>query len=222
MIFAVSFPLYVLDQQNSVATLAGWIAFKSKTDADLVARVLFLLAAILMIVAALIRTWASAYLHAGVVYAANVKTDSLVADGPYRHVRNPLYFANLLMALALGSMMSRVGFVVAVVAILAFCYRLILREESELQAHQGAEYLNYRKAVPRFWPSLWPAVTSAGRASRWADGFKAESWYWGFAAAILAFAISLKIVVFFVILGASIILFWVSSVALQRKSKTQG
>ena len=61
-----------------------------------------------VVLAALVRTWASAYLHSSVVYAAEVKTASLVADGPYRQVRNPLYFGNVLMVIGIGSMMSRV------------------------------------------------------------------------------------------------------------------
>ena len=74
----------------------------------------------MLVLAALIRTWASAYLHAGVVYAPEVKTESLVADGPYRRVRNPFYFANVLIAIGMGAMMSRIGFFVAVVAMLVF------------------------------------------------------------------------------------------------------
>src|SRR5262250_2812371 len=50
-----------------------------------------ILGAALLGVAAMLRTWASAYLHAEVVYASEVKTEALVADGPYRRVRNPLY-----------------------------------------------------------------------------------------------------------------------------------
>ena len=106
LIFAVSFPLYFLDHQNSTVALADWIASRLQMKADLVARLLLAFAALLLVVAALIRTWASSYLHAGVVYAAEVKTASLVADGPYRQVRNPLYFANVLMIIAMGAMMS--------------------------------------------------------------------------------------------------------------------
>jgi hypothetical protein len=155
------------------------------------------------------------------VYAAEIKTDSLVADGPYRLVRNPLYFANVLMVIGIGAMMSRLGFFVAVVAMLVFCYRLILREEAELQASQGEQYEAYRKTVPRFWPALWPRIASAGRQARWADGFKAESWYWGFAAALVVFVITLKLTLFFGILAASLVLFWVSSLVLQKKSNSQ-
>jgi len=221
LIFAFSFPLYFLDHQNSVAALAGWLGSRLQRDADLIARLLFALAALLLIVAAMLRTWASAYLHARVVYAAELKTASLVADGPYRHVRNPLYFANVLMVMAMGAMMSRLGFLVALLAMLVFCYRLILREEAELQADQGQRYEAYRKAVPRFWPALLPHIAAAEHQARWADGFKAEAWYWGFAAALVAFATSLKLTVFFAILAASLVLFWVSSLALQKKSNTQ-
>jgi protein-S-isoprenylcysteine O-methyltransferase Ste14 len=221
LIFAFSFPLYFLDHQNSTGALASWLGSRLQRDPDPVARLLFALAAVLLIVAALFRTWASSYLCAEVVYAAEVKTDSLVADGPYRMVRNPLYFANVLMVIAMGAMMSRTGFLVAGLAMLVFSYRLILREEAELQASQGEEYEGYRKAVPRLWPALWPRIASAGRQARWADGFKAESWYWGFAAALVAFAITLKLTLFFGILAASLVLFWVSSMVLQKKSNSK-
>src|SRR5260370_1352883 len=88
------------------------------------------------------------------------------------------------------------------VGMLVFCYRLILREETELQAGQGEQYQGYRKAVPRLWPAPWPRIACAGRQARWADGFKAESWYWGFAAALVVFAITLKLTLFFAILAA--------------------
>jgi protein-S-isoprenylcysteine O-methyltransferase Ste14 len=217
LIFAFSFPLYAVDHQNAAAVLAEWLSIRIGLGADLLARLLFAFAALLLVVAAFIRTWSSAYLHAGVVYAADVKTESLVADGPYRCVRNPLYLANVLMAVSLGAMMSRTGCVVAVVAMLAFCYRLILREESELRASQGEPYERYRKTVPRLWPSLRPLIASSARQAKWGAGFAAEFWYWGIAVAVTAFAITLNTTPFFVILGASIALFWVSSWLLRRK-----
>jgi protein-S-isoprenylcysteine O-methyltransferase Ste14 len=216
LIFSVAFPLYVLDHQNSTSALANWLGPPLRMEPDLLARWLLAFAALLVVVAAFIRTWASSYLHADVVYAAKVKTESLVADGPYRLVRNPLYFGNMLMVLGMGSMMSRAGCFVAVVAMLVFSYRLILREEVELRATQGAPYEAYRKAVWRLWPAPWPRIASAGRRAKWGDGFKAESWYWGFAAAVTAFAITLNMAVFFVILGASLALLWGLSLTWRR------
>ena len=215
--FAVGFPLYALDRQNSTAALANWLGARLHMDADLLSRLLFAFAAVLLVAAAFLRTWASAYLNAGVVYAPEVKTESLVADGPYRRVRNPLYFANVLMAMSIGAMMSRVGFFVAVAAMLVFCYRLILREEAELAATQGEGYWDYSRAVPRMWPALVPRTASAGRRAKWVEGFWAEAWYWGFAAASVAFAITLKMQIFFVILAASLVLFWVTSSVPRKK-----
>lgn len=110
MVFAVSFPLYSLDHANSAQALANWMAGKLSINGDLLTRVFFTVAAVVLVLSALIRTWASSYLRGAVVYASEVKTAALVADGPYRHVRNPLYFGNVLMAMGMGALMSRSGF----------------------------------------------------------------------------------------------------------------
>lgn len=221
LIFSFAFSLYTLDHQRSSAALANWLGTRLGFDAGRAAHLLLALAALLLVLAALLRTWASSYLHARVVYAAEIKTGSLVADGPYRRTRNPLYFANLLMTIGLGAMMSRTGFFVAVVAIVLFCYRLILREEAELQVSLGDQYKRYRDAVPRLWPSLRRSIPPAGRQADWSEGFRAESWYWGFAAAVVAFAITLSLELFFVILGTNLLVFWASSALLRKKSGSQ-
>jgi hypothetical protein len=59
-------------------------------------------------------------------------------------------------------------------------------------------------------PHLWPR-----------HNFRAESCYWGLAAVLIAFAGPLKLKLFFVILVASLVLFWVSSRVLQEKSQSQ-
>ena len=168
-------------------------------------------------VAALIRTWASSYLNAKVVYASEVKTESLVADGPYRYLRNPLYLANVLLAIGLGAMMSWIGFFVVAAAMLIFCYRLILREEWDLQNRQGDRYESYRNAVPRLWPAVRPRVSSAGGRAEWTLGFRAEFWCWGFAAAVAVFAITLMNAAFFGTMAASILFLWLSGAI--RKSR---
>lgn len=208
LIFGLSFATYALDQQNATAALANWLDHLLGVDAAILARALFGLAACLVAIAALMRTWASSYLHAAVVYAAGVKTEHLVADGPYRRVRNPLYFANVLMAIGLGAMMSRIGFFVCVILMLIFCYRLIFLEESQFQQRDTDQYFRYRSAVPRLWPSVHPRVTASAARPRWSDGFKAEFWCWGCAAAVAAFAITLNNAAFFGILAASIALLW--------------
>jgi len=206
LIFGCSFPLYMVDSRNAGIWLANLLGPRIGIDSELLAHLLFALGALAAALAALIRTWASSYLNAGVVYAAEVKTASLVADGPYRRVRNPLYFANVLLA-------SRLGFVFMLAAMVLFCYRLILREEADLAATQGAGYERYRQAVPRLWPAVTQRVPSSGQSPQWKVGFKSEFWCWGFATSIAVFAITLSLVV---ILGASLALFWLTSSMLSK------
>ena len=153
----------------------------------------FGIAALLLAGAAMMRTWATAYLRSDVVEDPKLRTEKLVADGPYRHVRNPLYFANVLMCLSFGLMASRLGWVVIVVAMVIFQYRLIGREEQELAATQGESYRAYLKAVPRLWPSIEPRVPAGRLKPRWKQAWLAEGFFfWGFAAALACFAITLN------------------------------
>jgi protein-S-isoprenylcysteine O-methyltransferase Ste14 len=43
-------------------------------------------------------------------------SEALVADGPFRYTRNPLYLANLPMAAGIGVLASRSGFIFLVLA----------------------------------------------------------------------------------------------------------
>jgi hypothetical protein len=84
LIFGLTFPLYVLDRHNAGVAIANWIGPALRMNPHLVSRFLFFIGAGLLATAAFLRTWASSYLRAEVVYAAGVRTESLVADGPYR------------------------------------------------------------------------------------------------------------------------------------------
>jgi hypothetical protein len=64
---------------------------------------------------------------------------------------------------------------------------------------------------------LWPRVPSTARQPNWTAGFKAEAWNWGFAAAILGFAITLKLAVFFIVTAVSVGSFWILTSLRQRK-----
>src|SRR3954470_11187188 len=216
-IFGFSFFLFSMDHVNATSWLAAKLASTTGTDEVLVERTLFSVASLLVVGAALVRSWGSAYLKSEVVYAAEIKTATLVADGPYRHVRNPLYFGNVLMGVGMGAMASRLGFVVLQVLMLIFCYRLIFREEAELRAVQGEQYDAFIKAVPRLCPALTPRIPAAGGKANWAAGFKAEGWVWGFALAVALFAVTLSMKLFGIALAASLATFF--SVAIARRTK---
>ena len=144
-------------------------------------------------------------------------TSNLVVRGPYRHVRNPLYFGNVLMAFGMGAMASRTGFVALQVLMLIFCYRLIFREEAELRAAQGERYDAFTKAVPRLCPALTPRIPAAGGKANWAAGFTAEGWVWGFALAVTLFAITLKQKAFLIVLAVSWGVFFVVAIVRRKK-----
>jgi protein-S-isoprenylcysteine O-methyltransferase Ste14 len=81
-----------------------------------------------------LRTWGSAYLGADVMRDTSMRSDGVVADGPYRYVRNPLYLGSWLNLLALALLMPASGAVFAIAMLIAFHLRLIFSEEAFLRA----------------------------------------------------------------------------------------
>jgi protein-S-isoprenylcysteine O-methyltransferase Ste14 len=78
---------------------------------------------------------------------------TLVARGPYRFVRNPMYIGVLSVLLgeaaALGSITL---FCYAILVALLFHWFVVLYEEPALRARFGSAYDDYRAAVPRWLP----------------------------------------------------------------------
>lgn len=186
-IFFAAFELYWVDHVSAAAALAGWLR---RGEGNVHAAETFVLSigAAFTIAAAALRTWAAAYMRSDVVHDPRVHDTRLVADGPYRFVRNPLYLGTVLMALGIAVAASRSGAVLLVLAIVLFQYRLTLREERALAATQGESYRRYLDAVPRLLPSLRPCLPSAGMRPQWTQAIRGELFMWGFAAAFVLFA----------------------------------
>jgi protein-S-isoprenylcysteine O-methyltransferase Ste14 len=124
--------------------------------------------------AAAMRVWGTAYLGTATVNNAEMKAAQVMADGPYRHVRNPLYLGSWLMAAAISVLMPASGAAFTLVLLSVFLLRLILGEEAFLAPRLGEPYAVYRKAVPRLIPSLRPRVAASGQKPNWGRAFIGE------------------------------------------------
>jgi protein-S-isoprenylcysteine O-methyltransferase Ste14 len=86
-----------------------------------------------------------------------VPTEHLVVSGFYRHVRNPMY-VGILVALVGETILflSRAMAVYTVLMWLGFHLFVYLYEEPTLTRRYGAEYLRFKRHVPRWLPRLRP------------------------------------------------------------------
>src|SRR5882672_3058214 len=78
---------------------SGWISFNSATIIVLVLGIACVLKG------AFLRTWATAYLGPSIVQDSAMHGEGIVAAGPYRHLRNPLYLGTFLHTFALALLM---------------------------------------------------------------------------------------------------------------------
>jgi protein-S-isoprenylcysteine O-methyltransferase Ste14 len=203
-IFFVSFSAYFVDHVNCAEAIADWSGRHSHFEVTYnTYRLIFALGTVLLCLAAFLRTWGTAYLQADVMRDSRVHTERLLADGPYRHVRNPLYLGNILMATAIGLMASRIGFILLAVGMAVFVVRLLLREESDLLRDQGESYRRYCAAVPRLLLSITSRVPAAGNIPHWGQAFRAEIMYWLLALAMASFAVTLNIKVFWAVFAVA-------------------
>jgi len=194
-IYAVAFSIRVFDHLPFIVVLRHLIApsiGRGTREAETFARIVIAAGALLVFLAAAIRTWGAAYLKTDVVHDTAQHSETLVADGPFRYTRNPLYLANLPMAAGIGVLASRWGFIFLVLVNWIFVYRLIFREEEALLRTQGESYRTYCRSVPRFWPSLKPRVSSGNLTPQWGQAFAGEIFVWFFGVAELAIAVTLN------------------------------
>ena len=80
-------------------------------------------------------------------------TEHLVIGGLYRYVRNPMYLAVVSCILGQALWLGSVR-LLAYAAVIAVCFALFVLayEEPTLARRYGAEYDEYRRTVPAWWP----------------------------------------------------------------------
>ncbi|MGA8938336.1 MAG: isoprenylcysteine carboxylmethyltransferase family protein [Acidobacteriaceae bacterium] len=156
---------------SALLTRRGWLGFDAATVTLLV------IALVLTGLGAWLRVWGSAYVGAGVVKSPTMHGEVMLADGPYRRTRNPLYLGTLLHTIGVTILMPPSGAVFAVVLLWIFQMRLALAEEPFLAARFGQPYLDYKAAVPRFLPAPTAQIAAAGASPRWVQALLGEIYF---------------------------------------------
>jgi protein-S-isoprenylcysteine O-methyltransferase Ste14 len=168
---------------NTWGQLAAAIARTHIVGIQTAFNLLLILATLFALAGAILRTWGAAYLSASVVQDQGMHTGTggIIAAGPYRHLRNPLYLGTICITLAMALLMPASGAVFAIVTITVFQFRLIFREEPFLTLKLGTPYTAYCSLVPRILPSLRPRVAASGDKPAWPQAFFGELAMWGVA-----------------------------------------
>lgn len=221
ILFWGGFWLYGLDHVN----IADWAAHRIIPGNDsrqaLLLRSFFALDAFLLLLAAWLRTWAAAYLQSSVVHDARLHSEAVVADGPYRYMRNPLYLGGLLLTVGMGLLASRVGFVFMVAGMTLLYFRLMGLEEANLTREQGDSYREFCRRVPRFWPSLVPRVPKGNLRPKWPQAFLGEMFMWGFFIGVTCFAVTLKLGLTWWIIGVTLGLWIIRAYVIYYRKKAR-
>jgi protein-S-isoprenylcysteine O-methyltransferase Ste14 len=218
-IFFVGFILFAVDHVPVWVRLSGHLSEAAKISMPVAEHIVLGAASAVMIASALIRVWGSAYLGREVVHDHALHSETLRADGPYRHTRNPLYFGNALMAAAMGVFAPTIGFPIIAIGIPLFCYRLIGREEQGLEAEQGETYRAFMRAVPRMWPALRAQIPAGGATPDWINGISAEVFFLSFAAGVIATTITLNPLWLWIGCLASPLLSWLAELAMRKSGR---
>jgi hypothetical protein len=141
---------------------------------------------LLALAGACLRVWGASYLGASTVQRGGMVGDHVIADGPYRFVRNPLYLGTILHTVALAAMMRPDAAVLCVLLIVLVQLRLIGREEPYLREQLGTPYVAYTAQVPRLIPSLRPGTAQGNNRPQWTQGLLSELYMIGVAISMAA------------------------------------
>ena len=84
-------------------------------------------------------------------------TEHLVVGGLYRHVRNPMYLAVGAAIVGQAMLFGDAGLLLYAAVFFALVGAFVrLYEEPALEARYGERYLEYKRAVPGWWPRPRP------------------------------------------------------------------
>ncbi len=113
------------------------------------------------------RVWGAAYLGYNIVHHAEMQAGGVMAAGPYRYLRNPLYLGGWFMMASISLLLTPTGALFMVVLTAFFYLRLVLGEEAFLAITLGEPYQQYLCAVPRILPRFRAGIPAAAVQPHW-------------------------------------------------------
>ena len=159
-----------LDMSRRFSTLA-WLALEISrlgiASFAVATPIVIVLGALAAAIGAVLRIWGAAYLGYETVHHGEMQGGAVMAAGPYRYVRNPLYLGGWFMMIAISLLMPPTGALFTMVLVTIFYLRLILGEEAFLAAKLGDPYKEYLRSVPRLIPRLRASLPAAATNPNW-------------------------------------------------------
>lgn len=159
-----------LDWSGRISTLA-WLAMEISrlgiASFSVATPVVIVCGALAALVGAVLRVWGAAYLGYSTVHHEDMQGGAVMAAGPFRYLRNPLYLGGWFMMLAICLLMTPSGAFFTMVLVTFFYLRLILGEEAFLATKLGEPYKEYLRAVPRLAPRLRSSLPASQAKPDW-------------------------------------------------------
>jgi protein-S-isoprenylcysteine O-methyltransferase Ste14 len=126
-----------------------------------------------------IRLWGVSWAGSETRTTENVGGTNLVVSGPFAHLRNPLYFGNIMMYTGIGIMSFAIFPWLQIAGLLFFTlqyYMIIKEEEGYLRKTFGKQYEDYTSHVRRFLPRLTSYKVSGNEKGEfsWKEGLSSE------------------------------------------------
>jgi len=152
-------------------SLLEWLALESSRAGLLrftyAIPALIAIGGLLGLIGAALRVWGAAYLGYATVQDSRMLAGGVMADGPFRYMRNPLYVGSWFTLAAAALVMPPTGALFAIALITLFYLRLTLGEEAFLTATLREPYREYLLTVPRFIPHRSGSLLAAGNKPHW-------------------------------------------------------
>jgi hypothetical protein len=160
-----------------------WALVKLHTTYQaLLERLVFATGALMIVSAALLETWASAYREGVAANPSALRAHS----GAGRYQQYPLYFGRILFALGLGQLAPALGAVILLAGEMVLILRLLARE------HPGASFRQYRWQSLRFLTWFPPRPSAGGTGADWGKALRQQAGQWGLAMTMIVFTLTLR------------------------------